>query len=138
MSSCASCENNTTTTTNPNNKSLPQNKDLTGNTVCPYRMSDGRNFTDFRTRCTIDYETKVKNSFQSSYDQRQFLIQNATKIMTENNRIAESMNSCSGCFPKNSPGTMLPEKNSVTCNDKICKFNEVNPNGLGTGRIYNS
>ena len=136
MSSCTSCENSATDLLNP--VASPNRKDSSESTTCPFRMSDGRNFTDYRTRCTIDYETKVRNSFQSSYDQRQFLIQNASNIMTENSRVAASMNACSGCFPKNAPGTMLPEKNFVQCNDKFCQFNMSNPNGLGTGRIYNA
>lgn len=136
MSSCASCENGDSNKTGP----VPRasNDVVSSNGVCPYRMSDGRNFTDYRTRCTIDYETKVKNAFQSSYDQRQFLIHNATKLIEENNRVAVSMNGCSGCFPKTSPGTMLPEKNMVKCNGKFCEFGMSTPDGLGTGRNYNA
>lgn len=144
MSSCKSCDKNNPnmtppSTINSNNNGVVPNPSpslKSQGASCPYRMSDGRNFTDYRTRCTIDYETKLLNAFQSSYDQRQFLIQNATKIMHENNRMAESMNECSGCFPKKSHGTMLPEKNMVKCNDKKCDFQMVNPNGLGTGRNY--
>lgn len=136
MSSCASCDNGDSR--KMNTVPRPSNDTVSGSSGCPYRMSDGRNFTDYRTRCTIDYETKVKNAFQSSYDQRQFLIHNATKFMQENSRVAESMNACSGCFPKNAPGTMLPERNMVKCNEKFCEFNTANPNGLGTGRNYNA
>lgn len=136
MSSCASCDNGDTNKVNAVPR--PSNDDVVGNSGCPFRMSDGRNFTDYRTRCTIDYETKVKNAFQSSYDQRQFLIHNAAKLMQENNRVAESMNACSGCFPKTAPGTMLPEKNMVKCNGKFCEFDVATPNGLGTGRNYNA
>jgi len=100
-------------------------------------MSDGRNFTDYRTRCTIDYELKMRDAFKSSYDNRQFLINNAASLIKANNNLAESMNACSGCFPKNAVGTMLPEKNMVKCNTKTCNFSVSDPNGLGTGRNYN-
>lgn len=141
MSSCTSCDNTTPGLNSPaaaTTTTAPQSTTAMTTNVCPFRMSDGRNFTDYRTRCTIDYETKVDNAFRSSYDQRQFLIQNATKLMSENGRLAESMNACSGCFPKTAVGTMLPEKNSVRCNDKYCEFMVSDPKGLGTGRNYRS
>lgn len=133
MSSCSSCGEKTNTMNT--NATI---KKSTNNSVCPYRMSDGRNFTDYRTRCTIAYEMKQKTNFLSSYDERQYMIHNAENIMNKNMQTAENMNSCSGCFPKNSVGTMLPEKNMTQCNSKTCTFqNNVNPTGLGTGRNYN-
>ena len=107
------------------------------NKVCPYRMSDGRNFTDYRTRCTIAYQFKEKNAFKSSYDQRQFLIKNADKLMKDNLTIAEKLNKCGPCFDHKESGTMLPEKNMVKCDKNKCNFSKGNPSGLGTGRIYN-
>jgi hypothetical protein len=64
------------------------------------------------------------------------MINNASNLMNNNLLLSENMNDCSGCFPKESAGTMLPEKNMVQCNDKTCKFSQVNENGLGTGRNY--
>ncbi len=103
---------------------------------CPMRMSDGRQFTDYRTRCAIAYQMRKTNAFESSYDQRQFLIKNASSLMQENTKFAETLNECGSCFPKSADGTMLPEQNMVTCNSKTCNFNTVNPSGLGTGRNY--
>jgi hypothetical protein len=100
-------------------------------------MSDGRNFTDYRTRCTVDLQTKKMNSFKSSYEERQFLIHNATNIIHQNIDEATKKNECSGCFPNNVAGTMLPEKNMVQCTDKTCNFSMQDENGLGTGRNYN-
>lgn len=102
---------------------------------CPYRMSDGRNFTDYRPRCAVAYEHKTNNNFKSNYEQRQYLIHNANKLMSQGMTAAER--SCSGgCFKPTEVGTMLPEKNMVQCNKKTCQFNEVNANGVGTGRKY--
>lgn len=103
---------------------------------CPLRMSDGRQFTDYRPRCAIAYQMRKDNAFQSSYDQRQFLIKNANTLMNDNLKIAQKINDCGSCFPKSADGTMLPEQNMVTCNSKLCKFNTVTPSGLGTGRNY--
>lgn len=127
MDSCNSCKK-------PDMKAQNQ---LEESNNCPYRMSDGRNFTDYRTRCTIDYQRKVNNAFKSSYDERQYLIHNATNMMNNNMKEAIEINKCSGCFPKNVAGTMLPEKNMVQCNDKTCNFYTQDVNGLGTGRNYN-
>ena len=110
---------------------------MVDNKVCPYRMSDGRNFTDYRTRCTIAYQFKEQNKFKSSYDQRQFLIKNADKLMKDNLVIAEKINKCGPCFDHKEPGTMLPEKNMVKCNKTKCEFTKADPSGLGTGRNYN-
>ena len=107
-------------------------------TSCPYRMSDGRNFTDYRPRCTIAYEKKQQNTFKSNYEQRQYLIQNANTLISKQQQIAEQMNNCSGCYKPTQIGTMLPERNMVKCNKKTCDFYESDLNGIGTGRNYAS
>ena len=106
--------------------------------ACPYKMSDGRNFTDYRPSCTIAYQKKQNNSFKSNYEQRQYLIKNANSIISQQQKYAEDMNNCSGCYKPTEVGTMLQEKNMVKCNNKTCEFYESDLNGIGTGRNYAS
>lgn len=137
--SCNQCGENPKLTSNTNNQQIGVKKSVNNNksSWCPYRMSDGRNFTDFRTQCTLDNQRKTKNNFKSSYEERQYMIKNASNIIKDNASIAEERNKCSGCYPTNVPGTMLPEQNMVKCNDKKCDFKVNNQMGLGTGRNYN-
>ena len=117
---------------------LPSKEIVQTKQECPFRMSDGRNFTDYRPMCTIDYQNKQKNNFKSSYEERQYFIQNASKMMQQNENNAKTSNKCVECFSIGSTGTMLPEKNMTQCNKKVCSFNTQDPSGLGTGRNYNS
>jgi hypothetical protein len=128
MQSCTSCQK-------PREQ---ETKHIHPQPSCPFRMSDGRNFTDYRTRCTIDYQRKKANAYKSSYDERQYLISNASQMMNENLKHAEQFNQCSGCYKHNETGTMLPEQNMTSCNDKTCSFYTNTSTGLGTGRNYNS
>ena len=103
---------------------------------CMLMMQDGRSFTDYRPRCTIQYQMKNEN-MKNSYDSRMFLMNNAEKMMQVNRDIVEEKNACNTCFNHNQIGTMLPEKNFVKCDKNTCVHNNnVNPNGLGTGRIF--
>ena len=135
--SCNQCGENPQLASNTNNQTINVPTSVNNASWCPYRMSDGRNFTDYRTQCTLDYQRKTKNNFKSSYEERQYMIKNAMNMMKENASTAEKRNQCSGCYPTNVPGTMLPEQNMVQCNDKTCNFTVNNKMGLGTGRNYN-
>lgn len=128
MSSCSKCNRKPTTmNTNASNKR------------CLSRMQDGRAFTDYRPRCTIQYQFKDENELKSSYDTRMFLTRNADDLMKANLATSEKENICEECYSKNETGTMLPEKNSVKCNSRTCDFQkDVNMYGLGTGRVYNN
>ena len=127
-SSCTKCDKNTKSTNSSTNNI--QN--------CMLKMQDGRAFTDYRPRCTINYQLKNTKNMNNSYDSRMFLINNAESLMKENETIVKDKNVCKSCFGTNEVGTMLPEKNMVQCNDKTCNFQaNVNPNGIGSGRIYN-
>lgn len=116
MTDCVSCNKNTKTT-------------------CPFRMSDGRNFTDYTPKCTYAAYQQQQNKFKSNYEQRQYLIHNANKLMSDEIKMAERKLDCSGCNPSK-VNTMLPEQNMVECNKRTCSFKPINPNGLGTGRKY--
>jgi hypothetical protein len=100
------------------------------------RMQDGRSFTDYRPRCTIQYQNKNETK-KNSHDMRMYLQHNADKLMKMNESIVSNNNVCPDSIPKDSVGTMLPERNMVQCNNRTCNFNnDVNMYGLGTGRIY--
>ena len=121
--SCAKCNR-------PTSKSMPLEKKQS----CTFRMQDGRMFTDYRPRCTIHYQMKNETNMKNSYDTRQFLIENASKLMKVNQNIASENTACDSCFAPSDVGTMLPERYVTTCNKKTCNTIEKNPNGLGTGR----
>ena len=87
----------------------------------PSRMSDGRLFTDWNTRCT-----RVPDG--TSYEHRMYLIKNASSIMKKNRCFSSEK-----CLED--PGTMLPEKFVVTCNNRTCTRNPTQfEDGLGDGR----
>ena len=124
-STCTGCDKKKTTNTKPN-KNISE---------CMYKMQDGRSFTDYRPRCTINYQMKNQN-MQNSYDSRMFLINNAEKMIQANQDIVSKKNDCMSCTPLKMEDTFLPEQNMVKCNEHVCNFSQVNPNGLGTGRVY--
>jgi len=110
--------------------------------ACPSRMSDGRSFTDYRPRCVVNAELlkslESKNMVQSSYESRMYLQKNAEKFMEEQRlKAIERLAPCAPCArPFTDPGTMLPERYMVKCDDVTCTRVEVNPDGVGDGRIY--
>lgn len=116
MSTCTDC------------KRFPSAVSDSDTKVCPYRMSDGRMFTDYTPSC-MSYTTG--RQFKSSYDARQYYIHNATDLMKKN---AQYSQCCS--YTSHESGTMLPEKNMITCNGKTCSSEMVNKDGLGDGRKY--
>ena len=94
--------------------------------LCPFnRMSDGRAFTDYRSRC--QKVTKLK-----SYDERMFIMNNAENIINSTNK----MFICSTCSLKSNDNksTMLPEKFKQVCNKNTCAFELNDENGVGLGR----
>lgn len=115
---------------------------MSTNNQCPTKMSDGRLFTDYRTRYAVDMELLNKitdnNMVKSSYESRMYLQNNAENIMKSNYELTvKNIMSCAPCTRDlKSPGTMLPEKYNVICNEVSCLREEVNPDGLGDGRNY--
>lgn len=94
--------------------------------LCKYnRMADGRAFTDYSGKCQ-------KLTPMTSYDERMFLMNNATQIM----KSVEDRFICSSCLKKTSdaPTTMLAEKYVQVCDQNTCKFVIADENGVGTGR----
>lgn len=106
----------------------------TSDNNCMNKMQDGRSFTDYRPRCTVQHQMQ-KNLPKSSYDNRMFLMENAEKIMDKNRQEADKCGENS-CMPlKITP----PDSNTFQCNGKTCSQTNTNsPNGIGTGRNYAS
>ena len=101
--------------------------------TCLFRMQDGRSFTDYRPRCTINSST---SSQTSSYDQRMGMIHNAEAMMRNNMESAKRAGACNGrCIqPSVTPG----EANMVQCGKSFCTYHKsVDGAGVGTGRNYN-
>ena len=67
---CKSCRRPIKKDTHITQQKLP-NSDNT----CLNKMADGRAFTDYRPQCTINAST------MNSYDQRMYLMKNASSIM---------------------------------------------------------
>lgn len=113
-------------TSQQNNKNQQQQEFLMN------KMHDGRAFTDYRPRCTVQFQMKNETS-KNSFESRQFLMNNAEKLMQANEDIVK--NNYENLTKAN--GTMLPEKHTVKCDSKTCNTNHnVYPNGIGTGRSY--
>jgi hypothetical protein len=111
-----------------------------GDVPCPSRMADGRAFTDYRPRCAVNAELiqALGTKPGSAYESRMFLQRNANSWMdAERVKSVERLAPCAPCRrPTSDPGTMLPERYVVRCDGVTCSRNEVNPAGLGDGRMY--
>lgn len=111
---------------------------------CPPRMSDGRHFTDYRSRCALNHINsfhfengdmmRMKKPSSNSFDFRQHLIHNGEKLMEMNREEAFQRNMCGPCTIN--PSTMLPVQTNVSCNTVSCQVKLNDPEGLGQGRNY--
>jgi hypothetical protein len=101
---------------------------------CPPRMADGRHFTDYRPRCTQQYQDKISNKLMSSYEHRMFLTANADELIKKNAINAYMQNRCGPCVEPYDQGTMVPEFEQQTCNERVCSFGVADPYGVGLGR----
>jgi len=103
---------------------------------CPYRMQDGRGFTDYHTRCSQNQFLMQRAQLPSSYDYRMYLTQNALTLMDEQRHKSYTDNKCVPCYDVNESGTMLPEQSKVQCDGRVCQTTPGNQAGLGQGRDY--
>ena len=76
----------------PKCTSCDATKSSQGSSTCPLWMADGRSFGDvvYTSRCEQQYKLQYEKKFTSSFDYRQFLIQNAEDLMTQNNKMAQT------------------------------------------------
>lgn len=105
--------------------------------TCPIK-GDYNPFTDWRPRCTIQYQDMIANKLPSSLDYRMYLTANAEKIMQYNTQKAYDKNKCLPCYDKPTwnDGTMLREFDSQKCDARTCTFRQADPWGLGRQRNY--
>lgn len=103
---------------------------------CPPRMDDGRHFTDYRPRCTQQYQDKVSGKVMSSYEHRMFLTSHADEMIKENAVQAYVNNRCGPCVEPYFHGTMLQEVEKQVCNERTCSFGVNDAYGLGLGRQF--
>ena len=115
------------------NKSCSQCENESDNkhALCPAKMEDGRQFTDYRPRCAM-HEGKNMNS----YDARQYMINNAEQLMSADRKSMESRNRCGPCVEPWNQGTMLPEQTMTKCTAQTCTTFLKDPYGLGQGRDF--
>lgn len=101
--------------------------------TCPARMSDGRLFTNYSSRCEIQASVVNKRVAQmDSYKTRQYMIHNGNSIIDMQRRNAACAAHCGPC----GPNTMLPELEIDSCDTSECTRRTNNLNGLGLGRDY--
>ena len=107
-------------------------------TKCPPRMSDGRNFTDYRQTCAITSSINATVGRPlTSNEMRAFLTKHASDIMNQNLSAAQRTMGCEGtCYSLDCSGTMLPEQTMQHCGKRTCSFPTSEPMGLGLGREY--
>lgn len=105
---------------------------------CPPRMDDGRHFTDYRPNCHVNNLMRSNNVTPNSFQYRQFLTHNATKLMDLNRTYTTQKNGCGPCKKPYHQGTMLAEQSVKSCNANSCNTQVVNKNGLGQGRQYSN
>lgn len=108
---------------------------------CPARMSDGRLFTDYRPRGSVEFQFASGNSEVplDSYKYRQYLIHNADKIMQNARDVVYENAVCGPCSKDHDQsGTMLPARVVQKCDENVCSFMEGDPHGSGLGTAYGS
>ena len=97
---------------------------------CPARMDDGRAFTDYRPSSTVNDMIRYSNNVMSSFEFRQFLTNNATKIMDVNNIYTKEKVGCGSC-----DYVEVPFQSQCTWNSTYGKCSMTNPNGVGLNNV---
>jgi len=93
---------------------------------CPARMDDGRAFTDYRPSSSVNDMIRYSNNVMTSFDYRQFLTHNATKIMEVNNVYTKEKVGCPSCNY-----VEVPFQNTCTWNTSYGSCAMTNQNGIG-------
>lgn len=100
------------------------------------RMSDGRNFTDYRPNHEMNKHLINNSKVANSHDYRMFLTRNGENIMNKTHEYMFMKNGSFDCTGPFETCTMLPEKTRVKCDQHKCETIVVNENGFGEGREY--
>ena len=101
---------------------------------CPARMSDARHFTDYKPNCELIAQIKVDNKLNNSFETRNFLQNNASKLMGINQEHSCHLNCCN--LQEDFADTMAPCSHQVECDKNNCKRTLVNKDGIGDCRTY--
>ena len=96
----------------------------------PARMSDGRQFTDYRPNCLMN-KSKVP---LNSHEYKQMLIHNADEILKNVDIIYDTLMGCDKCSDYN----IVPPNLILNCNKDTCQTFVNNPYGLGREINYNN
>jgi len=95
----------------------------------PARMSDGRQFTDYRQNCILNNNiSQGKNSWEYRY----FLTQNAVELQKKMIIDQEQKTACTKC----SDNTVLSTNTVINCSPTGCSYQMNDPSGLGQYRQY--
>lgn len=119
------------------NSCAKQNVSDNKHSTCPARMSDGRLFTNYNSRCAIMASVVPEAdtghpSGMDSYTMRQYMIHNAEAIINNQRGAASCVAHCGPC-----KDTMLPESQIDSCDPVHCVRRSTGaPGGLGLGRDY--
>jgi hypothetical protein len=93
---------------------------------CPARMNDSRHFTDFRPNSYVNDLIRYSNNVPSSYNYRQFLIANASKIMNLNQKYAVLKNGNDMCN-----ATPVKFQTIASVNQNTVTYKQGDSNGVG-------
>jgi len=95
---------------------------------CPPLMSDGRMFTDYRPNCYVNNLVRMQNQTYSSYEYRQFLINNAEQFMKLNSDYCYQKNGCKSCN-----ATPIEDESRCNVNRRVSLCSPYGCEGLGRG-----
>ena len=91
---------------------------------CPPRMADGRHFTDYRPNTDINNMIRMNNDIINNYTYRNFLTDNAEKIMKINDKLSCDRNCCSPCTNNNN----YDVSKRLASNNKFYNLNKQSEN----------
>lgn len=111
---------------------------LAGNdVVClPPKMQDGRMLTDYRSASLVDVSMQTKLKQPNQYEYRQFLMKHGNMIAA--NQRAASRKQLVVSKPVSKKTERVPERYMTVCQGNKCEVVEINPQGIGTGRLATS
>lgn len=92
----------------------------------PAIMSDGRQFTDYRSNCTLNKMSEQ----MSSQEYKDYLINNTEQILSNQSKITEQLMGCKSC----SDYSIVPPFLSLNCDGDKCTTFVNNPDGIGIAR----
>lgn len=95
----------------------------------PARMSDGRQFTDYRQNCLLNNNL---SQGKTSWLYRQDLINNRDQWHQQFMQEMNTNTKCNTC----KDNTVLEVKNIQQCTPMGCSYTVNDPQGLGLGRKY--